>query len=1196
MLSGRPQATMSSKEKTAKDRDGERKPKDDVDELALKVDATLRSSGADEYGINRNSEVAPTMKALLNQYTQYSALTEVDENGEHPLFPQSQDSARREVRNRNLRQTVGSGAALGSSKGASQSSGRNMLDMLFRRMDTDRWPQIKDCFYAKEDSLTSAEFVSMLRSHIGHIPGGDERLVTAELAKLHTRLYKGTSLLADDEVDAADIEGVEGQDGEGEPAEVPVVSWSMFARLLLETGIVGDMVRSFDIVKVLNHIDLDRIAPLKDEFMSLGNALELEHFVAIMKRQFHYIFELVNLFDLKKEQRQLIAQLVDLFEIIDINGNNIMSWGEFTAFLVDQGMSEDVPRGFNIIRFGDSAVVDETMHQSHCEKAIYLKHYDKIAYVEQGSRSLKLCSPDLVPYFELKDFAQMPLYAAYIENESFLVVSCSDLTLSFYDVNNGLKLVRRILSQTAQLVLCWSSSAHVLYSADHEGSIFAWDIAAVKAGIGRSHYEPGQGDPSKDFLKLGGDRQKADDRPRGDYDRMPPWARHVQQDKHPAKGEITKSSVTPRGGGYNSARSAKAKVVSVASELGKSIVMALLELEVLGLLASCGIDGKVMLWDIFTGKAKTTLKGHDMGVRCMAFAAASKVLVTGGYDYNLMVWNPYVGTSIHIMKGHIAQIVGVEVLGNASNQVVSADSEGSVKTWDLGTYQCLQTIVVSGVLKLRAFLSIPGYKRILCVDRKFVAHDYLNTGVADQTDEHPIIKSIYIPRLKVFISGCTSHLRIWDAVTGAIKCVIEHPESEITDFCVDDRGRKVFIANHDGEIKVYNSTTGCEIKKLTKHEQEISGMIYCRGDKNLMTVSWDHSIMVHDESEKSAKVLRVATHIHAGDIMCVAFSRHLGLIATGATDCVISLREYTRLRSISFLLGHKADITALAFVDPLPLLVSADSNGNVAVWAVPQPTGQNHKFVNEALTRFINMQSLESSASVNCFEPLYIEAEQDAAPVSPLNTFMTGIAATAAAHGQFLLYSGDEDGDARVWDLTRLLEVADVMPCAPKPDWDPRKGDQLDCSHTTETMARRARSVEQPELPIRINEPVVRQANSWRAHGDSIRSIKVYRSPDCVLTAGYDQMVKIWTLDGQLMTVLRAYGAIPWNFPVRADMLGIDDDTLDGIIERVKEAEKQALKRPSKHRMSQPVMQLAAEVQGFKSKTPSYLEAGGRRP
>merc|ERR1712039_1068405 len=95
----------------------------------------------------------------------------------------------------------------------------------------------------------------------------------------------------------------------------------------------------------------------------------------------------------------------------------------------------------------------------------------------------------------------------------------------------------------------------------------------------------------------------------------------------------------------------------------------------------------------------------------------------------------------------------------------------------------------------------------------------------------------------------------------------------------------------------------------------------------------------------------------------------------GSTDCVISVREYERLRPLGHLLGHKSGITALGFVEPYPLLVSADFAGYIAVWSVHNPTGTNHRHLNEVLTRFINMQSLESSASVNCLDTLCEDPE-----------------------------------------------------------------------------------------------------------------------------------------------------------------------------------------------------------------------------
>merc|ERR1719282_1661294 len=210
-------------------------------------------------------------------------------------------------------------------------------------------------------------------------------------------------------------------------------------------------------------------------------------------------------------------------------------------------------------------------------------------------------------------------------------------------------------------------------------------------------------------------------------------------------------------------------------------------------------------------------------------------------------------------------------------------------------------------------------------------------------------------------------------------------------------------------------------------------MIYCPGDQNVITVSWDKSMMVHDESDQAAKVWRSATNVHCGDISCVAFSRHLGLIATGSPDCVIAVREYERLRTLKCLLGHKVDITALAFVEPFALLVSADFGGNVAIWSVQAPSGRQHKFLNQVLTRFVNMQSLESSAPVNCLDPVY-----------------------EANGNKFILYTGDEDGNVSVWDLSKLLSTAELEPCAPKADWDPRKKDQIDALHTTEATAKKS--------------------------------------------------------------------------------------------------------------------------------------------
>jgi WD40 repeat protein len=265
-------------------------------------------------------------------------------------------------------------------------------------------------------------------------------------------------------------------------------------------------------------------------------------------------------------------------------------------------------------------------------------------------------------------------------------------------------------------------------------------------------------------------------------------------------------------------------------------------------------------------------------------------------------------------------------------------------------------------------------------------------------------------------------------------------------------------------------------------------------------------------------------------------------------------------------LGHKTDVTALAFVEPFHLLVSADFAGYVACWRIPEP-GKKHKYDSMVLTRFINMQSLESSALVNCLHPVYEETSQDDKD-NP--------------RGRFTLYTGDEDGDVRVWDLSKLLVEAEIEPSEPRSDWEPhKKGGEMDATHVAEEMAMLAAKDKIPELPIPPDmNPVVQRVRWWKAHTDSIRSLEVYSTPDCVVTAGYDHMVKVWTRIGELMCIL---GQPNWNFPASDSMAGIGDAQLDSVLARVASLER-ATKSLSKSRATKTLYSLEREVQPHKAR------------
>jgi len=875
--------------------------------------------------------------------------------------------------------------------------------------------------------------------------------------------------------------------------------------------------------ELLGQIDLERIPIIKDEFCKFNRPLSVVDFVLVMKKH------------LKGHHETLVSQLIELFNHIDIDGCKSLTWQNFTSFLVDQvnekGMVEDAIKDFHAITLTPSPLMDELHHASSIEKMYYFRNLDKIAFFEKNSKVLKMVTPELVKSREVRNIVARDdalasssfgnlLSVEYIESQKILVFAASDLSLTFhqYDAEGNFKMLRKFHTRTSQLVLCWCTVPSILFSADHEGVILPWDIEKIKSGPPKEDSGEGKINNWKYYVHEGISK----------HGKM----RHFDDGGTTAKGASapTNKKETPRAGNRMKGGNVKSG----------AIVFGLMEIVMSQQLASCANDSNVMIWDVTNnhGKCCRILRGHEMGVRAMAFADCCKGLLSGGFDYNIFVWNTYVGKSTHVIKGHTAAIVAIEVLGSTW-QAVSVDADGIMKAWDLGNYTCLQTLVIPDVGGyVRGMVAIHHKSKVLVCGHSLIVYDYLHFGAGDQTDEYPILKVIYNDILKLFLTATGAHVRIWDAVTGGMKCDVEHKNNaEVTQFVTDHRGRKVFIGDHDGQIWAYNTTTGCLIKKLTAHVGEITGLIYDMKHRNLISCSWDRSIVIHAASSEQPHVGRRARNVHISDITCMAYSSNLGLIATGSSDQVVSIREYGRLRLVATLMGHDGDVSVIQFIDPYPLLASADYNGNVCLWSVPP-----HGNPNQLLTRFTNTQSFENAASVTCLTYYH-------KPV-------------VGEGGKLTLLIGDDEGDVGMWCISSLPAANNMKPAPEVVEWDAHRKDDFCAKAITMVLHKRVlQEFENDNDRNRVGsrgsvaQPVVRFLRNWKAHQDLIRSIQLCSSPLCVITAGHDKMTKVWNLDGTLMSVLRAQGDATWNFPCNHFRSDVDEEQIREVLEAVKKFE-----------------------------------------
>jgi WD40 repeat protein len=66
----------------------------------------------------------------------------------------------------------------------------------------------------------------------------------------------------------------------------------------------------------------------------------------------------------------------------------------------------------------------------------------------------------------------------------------------------------------------------------------------------------------------------------------------------------------------------------------------------------------------------------------------------------------------------------------------------------------------------------------------------------------------------------------------------------------------------------------------------------------------------------------------------MAYDWHLQLVATGCINGEISLYDFAMSKIEGFLIGHTGDITAIEFISPYPLMVTASMDTNICIWGV----------------------------------------------------------------------------------------------------------------------------------------------------------------------------------------------------------------------------------------------------------------------
>ena len=122
-------------------------------------------------------------------------------------------------------------------------------------------------------------------------------------------------------------------------------------------------------------------------------------------------------------------------------------------------------------------------------------------------------------------------------------------------------------------------------------------------------------------------------------------------------------------------------------------------------------------------------------------------------------------------------------------------------------------------------------------------------------DAYPLLTVVFTPVLCLIMTASAKAVTFFDAKTGGIhgtydnSAICGSPEILICSAVLDDRERKFIVGHSNGQITVHNILNGATMKLIDPHQDQVSGMVYSKEAKSLISVSWDSCVHIANEED-----------------------------------------------------------------------------------------------------------------------------------------------------------------------------------------------------------------------------------------------------------------------------------------------------------------------------------------------------------
>ncbi|MBP5973083.1 hypothetical protein HW132_10135 [Brasilonema sp. CT11] len=435
-------------------------------------------------------------------------------------------------------------------------------------------------------------------------------------------------------------------------------------------------------------------------------------------------------------------------------------------------------------------------------------------------------------------------------------------------------------------------------------------------------------------------------------------------------------------------------------------------------LGSASADHTIKLWDVATGKQKTTLSGHSGVVYSVSFSPDGKTLASASWDKTIKLWDVATGEEQTTLKGHSDEVESVSYSPDGKT-LASASADHTIKLWDVATGKQKTTLYGHSSTVFSVSYSLDG-KTLASAswDKTIILWD-VATGKQKTTlyGHSYSVKSVaFSPDGKTLVSASRDKtIILWDVTTGKQKTTLKGHSNFLNSVSYSPDGKTLASASNDNTIKLWHVTTDSQTT-LTGHNNGVTSVSYSPDGKTLASTSSDSTIILWDVATGKQKT---TLNGHSGTVFSVSYSPDGKTLASASFDNTIKLWDVATGIELTTLNGHSYSVNSVSFSPDGKTLVSASNDNTIKLWDVAtgkqKTTLKGHSDTVNSVSFSPDGKTL-ASASWDKTVKLWDVATGE--EKFTLNGYSDPVKSVAFSPDGKILASASHDKTIKLWDVT----------------------------------------------------------------------------------------------------------------------------------------------------------------------------------